>query len=52
MQGKHAFAQECFYLQDIFSYLNQRVTFSHDCEHKHMLENGVPPVKFGVMYGL
>ena len=28
------------------------VTSSPDCKHKHMLGNGAPPDKFGVLYRL
>ena len=27
-----------------------RDTSSPDCKHKHMLENGAPPDKFGILY--
>ena len=30
--------QESFYLQGIFSYINERDTFFLDCKHKHMLQ--------------
>ena len=50
-QRKRTFAQECFYLQGIFSYMNERDT-SFDCKYKHMLEKGAPPDKFGVLYDL
>ena len=36
---KHSFAQDCFYFQGIFSYINERDTSTPDCKHKHMLEN-------------
>ena len=39
-QGKNVFEQESFYLQGIFSCVNERDTSSLDCKHKHMLENG------------
>ena len=28
------------------------VTPAFDCKHKHMIENGAPPDKFGVLYQL
>ena len=31
-QGKHAFAQECHYLQGIFIYINERNTSSPGCK--------------------
>ena len=39
-----------FHFQGIFSYINERDTSTHDCKHKHMLENGAPPDKFGILY--
>ena len=30
--------------------MTERDTPSHDCKHKHMLENRAPPNKFGVLY--
>ena len=27
-------------------------TSSIDCKYKHMRENGAPPYKFGVLYGV
>ena len=48
-EGKHALAQEGLYLQDIFSYINERDTSSLDCKHKHVAENGAPTDKFGVL---
>ena len=36
-QEKHAFAQECFYLQDVFSYINERDASSDVCKYKQML---------------
>ena len=48
--GKHAFAQECFHLQGIFSYINKRDTSTPVCKYKHMLKRGAPPNKFGVLY--
>ena len=29
---------------------NDRDTFSPDCKHNHMLENGAPPDKIGALY--
>ena len=52
MQGKHSYAQCRFYFQGMFSYINKRGTFSPDCKHKHVLEDGAPPDKFGVLYRL
>ena len=50
---KTSFAQESFYLQGIFNYINQRNTSFCDNKHKHMLQkNGAPPDKFGVLYCL
>ena len=49
-QGKQSFAQDCFCFQGIFIYINERDTSTSDCKHKHMLENGAPPDKFGVLY--
>ena len=51
-QGKYAFTQECFYLQGIFSYINERDTSSPDCKYKYMLVNGAPNDKFGILYCL
>ena len=36
-------------VKGIFSYINERGTSPSDCKYKHMLENGAPPVKFGVL---
>ena len=49
-QGKHNFAQDCLYFQGVFICINERDTSFPDCKHKHMLENGAPPYKFGVVY--
>ena len=49
---KLVFAQECFYFSGIFSYIKERDTSSPGCKYKHMLENGAPPEKFDVLYGL
>ena len=51
-QRKQSFAQDYFYFQDVFSYINERKTSTSNCKHKHMLENGAPPDKFGVLYYL
>ena len=51
-QGKHAFAQDCSYFQGIFSYINKSDTSSPKYKMKHMLENGAPPYKFGVLHRL
>ena len=32
--------------------MNESGTFSPDCKYNHMLENGAPPDKFGVLYRL
>ena len=48
-QEKHYFAQPCFYFQGIFSYINERDTSSTACKHKHMLENGAPADKSGIL---
>ena len=32
--------------------MNKRDTSSLDCKHKHMLKNGAPPDKSGVLYRL
>ena len=32
--------------------MNESGTSSPDCKHKHMLENGAPPDKFGALYRL
>ena len=32
--------------------MNERDTSSFDCKYKHMLEEGAPPDKFGVLYDL
>ena len=52
MHDKHAFVPESFYLQGVFSCMNERDISSSDCKHKHILENGAPPDKFVVMYHL
>ena len=52
MQEKHAFAQESFYLQGIFCYINESDKSSPDCKYKHILENGAPSDKFEVFYCL
>ena len=49
---KSLLLHKTFYFQVIFSYINERNTPSHDCIHKHMLENGAPPDKFGVFNAL
>ena len=51
-QGNYAFVQESSYIQGILSYINEKDTSFLDYKHKHMLENGAPPDKFGVLYRL
>ena len=51
-QGKHSFAQYCFYFQCIFSYINERDRSPPDCKYSHMLQNGALPHSFGVLYHL
>ena len=36
----------------VFSAIDERENVSPDCKYKHMLENGAPPVKVGVLYRL
>ena len=38
MQEKHAFVLESFYLQGVFSCMNERDKSSSDCKHKQMLQ--------------
>ena len=51
-QRKYSFAQESFYLQGIFKDINEQDTSFLDCRHKHMMKNGAPPDKFGVLHRL
>ena len=37
-------------IQGIINNINERDSSSLDCKHKHMLENGAPPDKCGVLY--
>ena len=37
-QRKHVFAQDSFYLQGVFSFINERDAYFLDCKHKHMLQ--------------
>ena len=46
---KYIFAQESFYLQGtILNDINEQDTSFLDCKHKHMMQCGAPPEKFGV----
>ena len=47
---KYIFAQESFYLQGIYSIINEQDShIFFDCKHKHMMKSGAPPDKFGVL---
>ena len=47
---KYIFAQESFYLQGILDDKNEQDPSFADCKHKHVMKNGAPPDKFGVLY--
>ena len=49
-KGKYIFPQESFYLQGLLDDINEQDTSFLDCKHKHMMKNGAPPDKFGVLY--
>ena len=51
-QRKYIFAQESFYLQGILKDINEEETSFLDCKHKHMINNGASPDKFGVLHRL
>ena len=38
------------HLKGVFSYINESDTSFPDCKYKHMVKNGAPFVKFGVLY--
>ena len=53
--GKYTFTQERFNLQGIHKDTNEQDTFFSsflDCKHKHMMKNGAPPDKVGVLFSL
>ena len=47
---KYIFAQESFYLQGILNNINEHGTSFLECKHKHMMKDGAPPDKDGVLY--
>ena len=45
---KYIFAQGSLYVQGINNDINKQDTSFLDCKHKHMMNCGAPPDKFGV----
>ena len=48
--GKIILTQESFCLQGILNDINEQDTSFLDCKHKHVMKNGAPPDKVGVLY--
>ena len=50
--GKYVFTQENFYLRGILNDINEKNTSCFICKHKHMMKNGAPPDRVGVLHHL